>query len=114
MRNLSVFIEINGKNEYVGNIVENNYGEACFAYSNSYLENKDHQAISIGLPLEEKSFNAERTRVFFEGLLPEGFTRRCVAEWMHIDENDYLSILAGLGKECLGAIKILDESSYVF
>lgn len=28
MRNLSVFIEINGKNEYVGNIVENNYGEA--------------------------------------------------------------------------------------
>ena len=29
---------------------------------------------------------------------------------MHIDENDYVSILAGLGRECLGAIKIVDES----
>ena len=25
--------------------------------------------------------------------------------------NDYLSILAGLGNECLGAIQILDENS---
>ena len=31
-------------------------------------------------------------------------------EWMHMDENDYVSILAGLGRECLGAIKIVEES----
>jgi hypothetical protein len=43
--------------------------------------------------------------------LPEGFTRRCVAEWMHVEEKDYLSILAGLGQECLGAIKVIDEST---
>ncbi|WP_418474817.1 HipA N-terminal domain-containing protein [Frisingicoccus sp.] len=49
--------------------------------------------------MEEKTFDAQRTRIFFEGLLPEGFTRRCVAEWMHMDENDYVSILAGLGRE---------------
>ena len=29
---------------------------------------------------------------------------------MHKDESDYISILAGLGCECLGAIKIVDES----
>ena len=63
--------------------------------------------------MEEKIFNAQRTRVFFEGLLPEGFTRRCVAEWMHMDESDYMSILAGLGRECLGAIKIVDESDEI-
>ena len=36
-----------------------------------------------------------------------------MAEWMHIDENDYVSILAGLGRECLGAIKIVDESDSI-
>lgn len=29
---------------------------------------------------------------------------------LHMDENDYLSILAGLGRECLGAIKVVEES----
>jgi len=110
MRRLSVFIEINGENVSVGEIAGKDSNDACFTYAEAYLENPDHRAISIGLPLEEKTFDAKRTRIFFEGLLPEGFTRRCVAEWMHMDENDYLSILAGLGRECLGAIKIVDES----
>uniref|UniRef100_UPI004055E0C4 HipA domain-containing protein n=1 Tax=Agathobacter sp. TaxID=2021311 RepID=UPI004055E0C4 len=110
MRRLSVFIEINGESVYVGEIVGKDSNDACFTYAEAYLENPEHRAISIGLPLEVKTFDAKRTRIFFEGLLPEGFTRRCVAEWMHMDENDYVSILAGLGRECLGAIKIVDES----
>ena len=109
MRKLSVFIEINGSYEHVGEVSGTDSTNACFSYADTYLANPEHRAISIGLPLEEKVFNSQRTRIFFEGLLPEGFTRRCVAEWMHVDENDYISILAGLGKECLGAIKILDE-----
>ena len=110
MRRLSVFIEINGIAEYVGEIVGTDSSDACFTYADTYLENAEHRAISIGLPLEEKTFNAQRTRAFFEGLLPEGFTRKCVAKWMHMDEQDYISILVGLGRECLGAIKIVDES----
>lgn len=110
MRRLFVYIEINGVSEYVGEIAGTDSNDACFTYADTYLANREHRAISIGLPLEEKTFNAQRTRIFFEGLLPEGFTRRCVAEWMHIDENDYVSILAGLGRECLGAIKIKDET----
>lgn len=110
MKRLSVFIEINGRNEYVGEIVGRDSGDAGFTYAESYLENPEHRAISIGLPMEEKAFDSMRTRIFFEGLLPEGFTRSCVAEWLHIDEGDYLSILAGLGRECLGAIKIVDET----
>lgn len=110
MRKLSVFIEINGINQYVGEIAGTDSSDACFTYADTYLSNPEYRSISIGLPLEEKTFSSNRTRIFFEGLLPEGFTRRCVAEWMHIDENDYLSILAGLGRECLGAIKIVDES----
>lgn len=109
-RILSVYIEKNGKQEYVGKIVGDSSVDACFSYDDSYIE-KNGKPISISLPLEEKAFDEKRTRYFFEGLLPEGFTRKCVADWMQKDVNDYLSILAGLGNECLGAIQILDENS---
>ncbi|MGN1142912.1 MAG: type II toxin-antitoxin system HipA family toxin [Oliverpabstia sp.] len=109
MKKLIVQIEVNGLSNYVGDITANDFGDACFTYAESYLTNSESRPISISLPLEEKTFDAIRTRNFFEGLLPEGFTRRCVAEWMHTEEKDYLSILSGLGRECLGAIKIIDE-----
>ena len=113
MRKLSVYVEINGKSEYVGEITGTNSEDAHFTYDTAYLNDPEHRAISIGLPLEEKTFNVMRTRIFFEGLLPEGYTRRCVAKWMHMDENDYLSILAGLGRECLGAIRVIENSNCI-
>ena len=65
--------------------------------------------VSISLPLRERPFSAAVTAAFFEGLLPEGFTRRTVAQWMHVDEADYLPILHGLGRECLGALCITED-----
>jgi serine/threonine-protein kinase HipA len=111
MRNLQVYIEIKGVEKYVGNIIGNTYEDAFFTYAESYFTQPDARAISLSLPLENRTFNAQITRIFFEGLLPEGFTRRCVAEWMKADEQDYLSILSGLGNECLGAIKIIEENA---
>lgn len=111
MKKLSVFIEINGREKYVGEIVGNGVEDSSFTYAEEYLCSIDATAISISLPLQETSFSPEKTRNFFEGLLPEGFTRRCVANWLHEDEHDYLSILSVLGRECLGAIKIIDEES---
>ena len=63
MRRLSVFIEINGVSGFVGEIVGTDSNDACFTYADSYLENPEHRAISIGLPLAEKTFNAQRTRI---------------------------------------------------
>ena len=109
--NLTVFIEINGISTYVGDIKGNSPENAQFAYAEEYLKNPESRPVSISLPLKKTPFSTENTRIFFEGLLPEGFTRRCVAGWIHVDENDYLSILAKLGNECLGAIKIIAEGS---
>ena len=109
MRNLTVEIEINGKSVYVGDIVGNDHTDAVFSYADEYLNSSDSRAISLSLPLEKGSFSVEQTKNFFEGLLPEGFMRRSVAEWLRTDENDYITILAGLGNECLGAIKINDD-----
>lgn len=108
---LTVFIEINGTSIYVGDITGDTPSSASFLYSPEYLSNPESRPISISLPLTETSFSPEQTKIFFDGLLPEGFTRRCVANWMHVDENDYLSILAGLGHECLGAVRIVAQNS---
>ncbi|MBR2188687.1 MAG: HipA domain-containing protein [Eubacterium sp.] len=111
MRKLDVWIEILGRQCFVGSIQGNNGAEACFQYADSYLKSNENTAISVSLPLRREAFTASQTRIFFEGLLPEGFARRSVAQWMHVSEDDYLSILERLGNECLGAIRITSEVS---
>jgi serine/threonine-protein kinase HipA len=110
MRSLSVYIEINGNMRFVGSIRGNSHHDAKFAYAQEYLALQDAAAISVSLPLDELEFDEKTTRNFFEGLLPEGFTKKAVAGYMQLDENDYISMLGALGQECLGAIKIVDEN----
>lgn len=113
MINLGVWIEIDGLQTYVGRIIGENEEDARFSYAEEYLSGNMDRPISIHLPLSENAFSVDDTRNFFEGLLPEGFTRRCVAGLLHTDANNYLSLLAGLGNECLGAIRITDENNEV-
>ena len=116
MNDLFVSIEMNGAFVPVGRICGTGPRDACFQYYADYIRTVN-KPISISLPLQEEAFSPERTACFFEGLLPEGFTRRTVAQWMHAAEGDYLAILRGLGRECLGAVCILEneeppEASY--
>lgn len=111
MIRLAVNVEIQGESVHVGDIAGNDCQDACFTYAEEYLARSGGRAISISLPLSEKAFTAERTRNFFEGLLPEGFIRKCVAQLMRADESDYLAILGGLGNECLGAIRVFDNAA---
>ena len=107
MRCLNVFIELNGTPVPVGSIKGNDSSDASFSYSPDYLNMPGARPISISLPLCSDPFGPELTRSYFEGLLPEGFLKMTVARSMRIEENDYLTILAGLGRECLGAVMIL-------
>ncbi|MCQ2554242.1 MAG: HipA domain-containing protein [Clostridia bacterium] len=105
MRMLFVSVEINGIQTPVGIISGTTVHDAQFTYSKDYLS-MGMPAISISLPLSDRSFSPEATKKYFEGLLPEGFARKSVANFIHTDENDYLTILEKLGSECLGAIRI--------
>ena len=76
MRNLGVWIEIGGLQTYVGRIIGEKEEDARFSYAEEYLSGNIARPISIHLPLSENAFSVDDTRNFFEGLLPEGFTRR--------------------------------------
>ena len=104
-----VSIELSGELIPVGKLESRDGLEAAFRYYGSYLSIPGIRPISLSLPLQEEAFSTSATRIYFEGLLPEGFTRRSVAQWMHTSENDYLSLLYGLGRECLGAVRISTE-----
>ena len=106
MISLDTYIEINGKQRKVGKIEGNTYLDARFSYDAEYMNSEDGAPVSISLPFQKEPFSAEKTKNFFESLLPEGFSRKAVADWIKTDEYDYLAILKALGKECLGAIKI--------
>ncbi len=111
MRELKVYIEIRGHELYAGMIRGNDPTDAVFAYDEEYVS--QGEPLSVSLPFTPGHFSPAETSCFFEGLLPEGFSRKSVAEWMHADEADYLTILAGLGKECLGAIRIEDSADQI-
>ena len=111
MKTLNVNIEINGSPKHVGTITGTNSNDAVFCYAESYLNIPDIKPISCSLPLQREVFSAVETRNYFEGLLPEGFSRKSVANWLKSAENDYITILDELGKECLGAIYIGDASN---
>ena len=113
MREYKVSIERNGTQVLVGKIVGETYEDACFFYEKRYLGDVSAVPLSLSLPLQQEAYSAKQTKTFFDGLLPEGFTRRSVAQWMHLDENDYLAILCRLGRECLGAIRITDDEESV-
>ncbi len=109
MKQVKVSIEKSGKQIPVGLISGNSDKDYRFRYDTEYLQREDAAAISLQLPLQEESFEPDATEIFFDGLLPEGFTRRAVAEKMHESDSDYLTLLAGLGRECIGAIRIRRE-----
>lgn len=109
MRELKVFIEINGRQIFAGSIRGNSYEDARFAYHKEYLAGTEAAPISISLPFQTDPFSPAQTKNFFESLLPEGFSRTAVANWIKTDAKDYLTILSVLGKECLGAIKIVED-----
>ena len=107
--NLKVSIEILGKQQLAGFIKGADTDSAAFCYAEEYLKLPNVRGISFSLPLQKEVFSPEKTKIFFEGLLPEGFSRKAIADWLKTDENDYLSILEKLGTECLGAIRIYKE-----
>lgn len=109
MNNYLVYMEIMGTPQMVGSIYGNGISDAVFQYSREYINSENSFPISVSLPISDKPFSQKDTKSFFEGLLPEGFSRKSVASLIKADEEDYLSILAALGRECLGALMIVQE-----
>lgn len=66
MRTLVVYIEMNGQQNYVGQIKGNGLADACFTYADEYCAKSEAVSISLSLPISEKIFLRYRHRIFLK------------------------------------------------
>lgn len=65
--------------------------------------------LSLSLPTDKTEFTPAESRPFFEALLPEGALREQIAAQLKLAAGDTYGLLAELGRDCAGAIQIMES-----
>jgi len=103
---LNVFL--NGR--LVGRLQRATSGAIDFRYDQGWLVWPHTMAISLSLPLREDRYIGAPVAAVFDNLLPDdALIRRKVAEHVGAEGSDAFSLLATLGRDCVGALQFLDE-----
>jgi len=93
----------------VGRLWESGGGRLCFEYDPDCLEGDGVPLLSRSLPSGPEPLRGPAVRAFFSGLLPEGSVRRQVAANLGLSEANDFALLAALGGDCAGALRLCDE-----
>lgn len=80
-----------------------------FRYLPGYLSMEGAAAISNSLPLGDGPFAPNRSRSFFENLLPPEAVRRKLEKILHHDWRNTFAFLKELGGDCAGAISLYPD-----
>ena len=94
----------------VGCLHRQRSGAVEFQYDPSWLDWEHTLPVSISLPLREDRYLGDPVMAVFDNLLPDPESmRRRVAERIGAEGHDAYSLLAKLGRDCVGALQILPE-----
>ena len=93
------------KNVFCGVVSETDAGYS-FEYNKDYLKNELAEAISITLPLTDKTYQSKTLFAFFDGLIPEGWLLDIAERNWKINYKDRMGLLLNCCKDCIGAISI--------
>jgi serine/threonine-protein kinase HipA len=103
---LNVFL--NGR--LVGRLHRQSSGAIDFQYDRSWLEWAHAMPVSLSLPLRESRFIGDPVIAVFDNLLPDNAAiRRRLAEQVRADGDDAYSLLAAIGRDCVGALQFLPD-----
>ena len=101
-------------NEAVGILQKESSGAISFQYAPSWLKKEDALPVSLSLPLRDDTFRGLPVEAVFENLLPDSETlRRLVAERVGARGTDAYSLLAEIGRDCVGSLQFLPEGEAV-
>ncbi|MDX1571136.1 MAG: HipA domain-containing protein, partial [Xanthomonadales bacterium] len=91
----------------VGSLRSDSRGAIHFRYDSDWLERGFPVSLQLPLAQDEAEVNAH---AFFQGLLPEGRSRRRICRRLRIDPNDDAGLLLAIGEDCAGALSILADA----
>jgi serine/threonine-protein kinase HipA len=95
-------------NRLVGHLHKAASGAVEFRYDPSWLGWEHALPVSLSLPLREDAFRGEAVTAVFDNLLPDSEAlRRRVAEKVGADGTDAYSLLAAIGRDCVGALQFI-------
>lgn len=103
---LAVFL--NGR--LVGHLGREASGAIDFRYNPDWLNWGSAFPVSLSLPLREDRYLGASVIAVFDNLLPDNDAlRRRMAERVGADGTDAYSLLAAIGRDCVGALQFLPE-----
>lgn len=97
-------------NRFVGHLLKEAGGAVEFRYDESWLSWKHAMPVSLSLPLREDAYRGSPVLAVFENLLPDSDAlRRRVAGKVGAESTDAYSLLAKIGRDCVGALQFFPE-----
>lgn len=103
-------VYLNGR--LVGQFRRERTGAVDFLYAQAWLDWEHAIPISLSLPLREDRYIGDPVFAVFDNLLPDNTDiRRRVAEKMGAGGFDAHSLLAAIGRDCVGALQFMPEGS---
>ncbi|TAK79163.1 MAG: type II toxin-antitoxin system HipA family toxin, partial [Gammaproteobacteria bacterium] len=85
------------------------------AYDQQWLMTPGARPISLSLPLIQQPFRGDRVYNFFDNLLPDNPQIRArIQTKFQITTNQPFDLLASIGRDCVGAIQIIEGEVPVF
>lgn len=101
-------VYLNGR--LVGRLRRETSGAIDFQYDQSWLEWEHTFPASLSLPLREDRYTGDPVIAVFDNLLPDSEDiRRRVAALSGADGIDPYSLLASIGRDCVGALQFLPD-----
>jgi serine/threonine-protein kinase HipA len=101
-------VYLNGR--LVGRLRRESSGAIDFVYDKSWLDWDNAIPVSVSLPLREDRYIGDPVLAVFENLLPDNDDiRRRLAERAKAEGSDAYSLLAAVGRDCIGALQFLPD-----
>jgi len=96
----------------VGRLTRQASGAVDFQYDAAWLSWEHALPVSLSLPLREDRYIGDPIMAVFDNLLPDNEqVRRRMAERVKADGHDAYSLLAAVGRDCVGALQFLPEGT---
>jgi serine/threonine-protein kinase HipA len=103
-------LSVHQNNRLVGRLLKEPSGAVSFTYDESWLDWPHAWPASLSLPLRPTPYKGEPVIAVFDNLLPDSDAiRRRIAERVGAAGADAYSLLAAIGRDCVGAMQFTPE-----